>query len=200
MQKITFVLRKISKNCCHHSFVGWSFAPRPHWGGYSATPDSLAVFRQFRGLTSKQRGGERRGREEEGRERRGREGRGEKEFVLCPSKKKEKSAPTVQLLTSADNVALTPFAHRTLLLRRGCCWPPARRPYSNRSIYPVRRAHSSKPAVAACGGRMEQTGRQTDTRQLRIPPALHTMWLVPVSNGLIDWLIDCRATGERRYW
>ena len=99
VQKITFVLRIISKNCCHHSFVGWSFAPRPHWGGYSATPDSLAVFRQFRGLTSKQRGGE----------RRGREGRGEKEFVLCPSKKKEKSAPTVQLLTSADNVALTPF-------------------------------------------------------------------------------------------
>jgi len=32
----------------------------------------------------------------------------------------------------------------------------------NRSISPGRRALSSKPATAACGGRMGQTDRQTD--------------------------------------
>ena len=33
------------------------------------------------------------------------------------------------------------------VLRRSCCWAPG----SNRSISPVRRAHSSKPAVSTCG-------------------------------------------------
>jgi len=57
----------------------------------------------------------------------------------------------VQLPTSADNVTLLAFAAE-------------RRPCSNRPISPTRRAHSSKPAEAACGGRMmEQTdGRTTD--------------------------------------
>jgi len=59
-----------------------------------------------------------------------------------------------QLPTSADNVALPAFAaaHRAV----------ERRPCSSRSISPARRAHSSKPVTAACGGR--QTDRQTDRR------------------------------------
>jgi len=40
-------------------------------------------------------------------------------------------------------------------------------PCSNRSISPGRRAHSSKPAAAACGGRMGQTdGRPTVAQTL----------------------------------
>ena len=56
--------------------------------------------------------------------------------------------------SSADNVALPAFAaaHRAAV----------RRPCSSRSISPARRAHSSKPVTAACGGR--QTDRQTDRR------------------------------------
>ena len=50
--------------------------------------------------------------------------------------------------TDADNVALPAFARRT-----------------QQSIdIPVRRAHSSKPAAAACGGRMGQTVRRTPDR------------------------------------
>jgi len=67
VQKITFVLRKINKNCC----------------SYSASLDTLAVFRE---PVSKGRGEKKgRGMREEGRERRGREegrrgeGRGEVE-------------------------------------------------------------------------------------------------------------------------
>jgi len=82
VQKITFVLKKISKKLLPpelhfltpytKSFVGCGFAPDPTGGAYSAPPDPVAVFR---GLLLK--GGERResgrgGREEEGGE--GREG------------------------------------------------------------------------------------------------------------------------------
>ena len=90
VQKITFIIRKMHKNCYHQScslaqictksFV--SFAPDPTEGAYSAPPDPLAVFR---GPTSQGRGGG-----EDGEERKG---KGEREFVLCPGKKKEKSAP-----------------------------------------------------------------------------------------------------------
>jgi len=51
----------------------------------------------------------------------------------------------------ADNVALLYYvlhAAARLLLTAG---PPC----SNRSMSPGRRAHSSKPAAAACGGRIE---------------------------------------------
>ena len=51
-----------------------------------------------------------------------------------------------------------------------------RRPCSNRSISPGRRAHSSKPASAACGGRMmDRTDRQTDTRQFHRPRLLRIL-------------------------
>ena len=50
------------------------------------------------------------------------------------------------------------------LLRRGCCWAYARRPCSNRSIYPASRAHSSKPAACCCSGRIGQICGQTDRR------------------------------------
>ena len=60
----------------------------------------------------------------------------------------------VQLPTPADNV--------TLLASTA-----ARRPCSNRLISPGRRTHSSKPAAAACAGRMMgRTDRQTDRRTL----------------------------------
>jgi len=56
-----------------------------------------------------------------------------------------------------------------------------RRPCSNRSISPTRRAHSSKHAARCCSGRMGQTDRRTDRRTHgRTPyrfmdPAPHTM-------------------------
>ena len=40
---------------------------------------------------------------------------------------------------------------------------------SSRSTSPAGRVHSSKPAVVACGGWMEQTDRQTDARQQHKP-------------------------------
>ena len=51
------------------------------------------------------------------------------------------------------------------LLRRSYCWEPD----SNRSISPPCRAHSNKPAAAACGGRVRQTDWHTDVRQLHSP-------------------------------
>ena len=68
----------------------------------------------------------------------------------------------VQLPTSADNVTLLAFT-------------AARRPCSNRLISPGRRTHSSKPAAAACVGRMMgRTDRQTDARRFyRLCPAYY---------------------------
>ena len=55
---------------------------------------------------------------------------------------------------------------------------------SNRSISPGRRAHSSKPDAAACGGKWdERTNRETDRRtepDSCIDPAPHTMRAVPM--------------------
>ena len=63
----------------------------------------------------------------------------------------------VLLPTYANNVALPAFARR-------CC------SISQQSIdISCRRAHSSKPAAAACCDRMGQTERQTDARQLHRP-------------------------------
>jgi len=76
--------------------------------------------------------------------------------------------------TYADNAALSAFA-------RCCC--------SNRSISPAGRAHSSKPAAAACGGREDrqtdrQTGgrmdRQTDARQFS---TMRAVQITCLSNG-----------------
>jgi len=46
VKKITLVLRKINKNCCHFltpictkSFAGWGFAPDPTGAADSAPPD-----------------------------------------------------------------------------------------------------------------------------------------------------------------
>ena len=50
------------------------------------------------------------------------------------------------------------------VLRRGCCWPPAHRPCSKRSIPPGSRAHSSKPTATACGGLDGLTDGWTDRR------------------------------------
>ena len=63
VQKITFILRKINKNCCHQSCSFWlqlctkSFVGcrDPSGGADSASPDPLAVYR---GPTFKGRGGE----------------------------------------------------------------------------------------------------------------------------------------------
>ena len=85
----------------------------------------------------------------------------------------------VQLPTSADNVALPAFAAARraaarLLLGAG-------RAAIDRSH--GRRAHSSKPAAGACGGRMAQTDRQTDggTPDRCIDSAPHTTWTVPTN-------------------
>jgi len=62
----------------------------------------------------------------------------------------------VQLPTSADNATLLAFVAQ----RRPCC---------NRSIFPGRRAHRSKPTAAACGIRMMgRADRQTDGRSTLI--------------------------------
>jgi len=76
VQIITFVLRRINKNCCHQSctFHSKSFrpnrlsaaaSPRPYWRNLQRSPRPLAVFR---GPTSKGigRGDDRRGKEERG--------------------------------------------------------------------------------------------------------------------------------------
>ena len=73
VQKITFILRKIHKNCCYQScsflaqictesFVGWGFAPDPTGEAHSVPQDPLAVFR---GLLLGGGGRERRGGEGE---------------------------------------------------------------------------------------------------------------------------------------
>ena len=91
----------------------------------------------------------------------------------------------VQLPTSAVNVALPRLLLRAVLrpvLRR-------RQPSSNRSIFPTRRAHSSKPAACCCSVRPSvcpicprccsgQMGR-TDGRFIN--HALHTRRAVPIS-------------------
>jgi len=84
----------------------------------------------------------------------------------------EKKQVGVQLPTPADNATLLAFA-------------AGRRPCSNRSISRGRRAQGSKPAAAACAGRMMgQTDRQTDVRTLNsfIDPAPRTMRAVPITS------------------
>jgi len=64
---------------------------------------------------------------------------------------------SVQLPTSADSVTLLAFAAE-------------RQPCSSRSISPAHRAHSSKPAAAACGGPiMGRMDRRTDARKFHRP-------------------------------
>ena len=66
--------------------------------------------------------------------------------------RENKRQDCVQLPTSADNVTLLAFAAE-------------RQPCSNRSTFPVRRAHSSKLAAAAFSGRLlGRTDGQTDGR------------------------------------
>ena len=65
-----------------------------------------------------------------------------------------------ELRTSAANVALP----ACVAARRAAA--PWRRPCSNRSISPTRRAHSSKPAARCCSGRTGQTDGRTDTGPL----------------------------------
>ena len=72
---------------------------------------------------------------------------------------------------------------RAVLLRRGCCWPPAWRRCSNRSISPGRRTTAANPQqwrVAAADG----TNGQTDgrTHDSSIDPALHTMRSAPIAS------------------
>ena len=76
VQKVTFIVRKINKNCCHLSYSFYSnmhqtacrqgLRPKPHCGSLQRSPRPLAVFR---GLLLK---------------------RGVwKKFVLCPRKQNE---------------------------------------------------------------------------------------------------------------
>ena len=81
----------------------------------------------------------------------------------------ERINTSVQLPTSADNVTLLAVTAE-------------RRPCSNRSISPARRAHSSKPAAAACG---RHGCRKTDRRtpDSFIDPAPHTMQAVSITRA-----------------
>jgi len=68
-----------------------------------------------------------------------------------------------------------------------------RRPRGNRSISPAGGALSSKPAAAACGGRMMgRTDRQTNGRTPGsfIDPAPHTIRAVPIT------AFQCRNTKQ----
>jgi len=79
---------------------------------------------------------------------------------------------SVQLPAYADNVALPAFA-------RCCCCARG----TSRSIFPARRAHSSKPVAEAfllyCGPVLRQTDRRTDTvsqdKHLLLEPAVSTV-------------------------
>jgi len=70
---------------------------------------------------------------------------------------------SVQLPTAADNVTLLAFA----AARRAAAAPGGHR---YRSIPPARRAHSSKPATAACSGRWpgQTDGHRTVTETLAV--------------------------------
>jgi len=71
-----------------HQIVCWlGLCLDPTGGACRAPPDTLGVFR---GPISKGRRGERKGREE-------------REFVLCPRKKKEKSAPMANSITNSQS-------------------------------------------------------------------------------------------------
>ena len=84
----------------------------------------------------------------------------------------------VQLPTSANNVTLLAFAadfRATVDVGRKVpvAAPAADAPCSNRSTSPARGTHSSKPAAAACSGRMMgQTDRQTDGQLAKIDSLL----------------------------
>jgi len=76
---------------------------------------------------------------------------------------------------STDNVTLLAFAAE----RRAAAVPGG--PHCP-SIYPARRAHSSKPAAAACGGRlMGHTDRQTDGLRTVTETMSHTRRAVSVN-------------------
>jgi len=78
----------------------------------------------------------------------------------------------VQLPTSADNVTLL-----ALLLNAPCCCAPcccgAPDGRTDRSISPARRAHSSKPAAAACSGQWENRRTHKWTPYRHIEPAAY---------------------------
>jgi len=80
------------------------------------------------------------------------------------------------------------FSYLRMLTTWNCPLSPTAR-CSNRSISRGRRAHSSKPAAAACGERMAHTrvDRQTDGQTLYrfIDLAPHTMWAAPKITGLV---------------
>jgi len=96
---------------------------------------------------------------------------------------KKKQKVSVQLPTSAETVALPTFA--------AACRAAAQRllsadhqPCSNRSISATRRAHSSKPATAACGDRtMGQTDRQTDAQMTNSFILSHAQYAGGAKNG-----------------
>ena len=88
----------------------------------------------------------------------------------------------VQLPTSTDNVTLLAFAAE-------------RRPCSYRSISSGCRAHSSKPAAAACGGRRMGRTDGTDRRTLDsfIDPAPHTVRAVSRNVELDNYFLPRRS-------
>ena len=81
-----------------------------------------------------------------------------------------------QTLTSLRWASYVGWQHDTA---RICCRSPCCGPCSNRSISPIRRAHSSKPAARCCSRWVDQTDGRTLYRF--IDPATHT--IVPVTGS-----------------
>ena len=84
VQKITFIIRKIHQNCV----CRLRLRPRPHWGNLQRSPRPPSCIQEAC-ILLRGRGGGKEGREERKCEERGGEERGEREFVICPRKKKK---------------------------------------------------------------------------------------------------------------
>jgi len=61
---------------CNKSFVGWGFAPRPHWGSLQRSLRPLSCIKDLLLKGGVRRGRKKRRRGEKGRKRRGRKGEG----------------------------------------------------------------------------------------------------------------------------
>jgi len=90
VQKITFVLRKINKNCCYQTST--LFESKMHQTVCRLSAGALPQTPLYLGgiLLTGVEGGERRGGEGEERKGGGGEGKEREEFILYPRKKKSK--------------------------------------------------------------------------------------------------------------
>ena len=79
-----------------------------------------------------------------------------------------RSRSGVATLRTAIHLLLT-YLLTAVDIDRKAAAPAADAPCSNRSIWPARGAHSSKPVARSCSERMGQTDRQTDRPTDAVP-------------------------------